>query len=1394
MTIIDLAFKTTFTPYQKLVLLGQTIPAAHIKTITPLHAELDYPDLTTFNIGNVTITLFDPEGRYNPNNPHNFWTQHSDNQTGYKSAIEIHIGYRQDGSIEAEKVFQGEVTNIRANLQPPEIVIDAVDASQTLRPAEVDDFGIQRRIVLPEAPEHATYSGRYPFPTHSVPSHRSVKAVTSITHDDMTDIGTISTEGTASPLNYQIKNNILETEGGPLHNGNLPIATYKDIYRYKRIDTLLKKLLAHYDITDYHIDIPEQHTDTPHYASLGRPGWELENLPDTDPQPWHWDGYVKDVKYDAENRKYYMLYGQQSEFQPDWLISYDVASDSWQRIATTNTQIGTFTREYEMWQLATDDYDTFYILATVYQTEGRSRIHGGGIVAPGTYDALETAPNSPITILKYVRTTNTWTKLNIAPENRPQIGHYYSAFPQPTSTRYPMLPDNRSGFAIKTTSDAQKQLFYVGYRGIHTINLKDASQAIFKTIPTDSRRATDFHLGDTDENTYVAWIEEINNYSVIKVEDGTGQEVINQRIPDIGTRQAITISDLIYHNETLYAVIQVMSIQHVQGDPIQQISRGNLIKIDISNGTVENIQAYSDFLHAPRSPVVHKNAVYYFTGSHYQYQRPNTVDGRDREVAPTATTNTGNLIKINGSTITDLGLCWRSAFQNPLQHTNDANIGYGRHGGTASPMHTDGQNINFWAGYGNLNNINAHPTNDINNWHWLRYGTQLTHRIPAFHTNDKKAWELINELARLTNATINYRNGQFRFAPRTTRQTTLTQNLTKNSTTAQLENTERFDNTGLVLINDELIAYTAKQNNTELTGLTRGSELSQPTTHKKGDTVLFVDALVFNHPDKKNLASLKVNPDFHGIYNSITAKLTPIAGEKAEISIQNTDSIHTNGEKHRNFNFDILTWHERPWAETLLNAYLNEMQHAQHEVNLELPWSPHLKLGQTLVVDQQHVAHLRWTPVRILRIAHDFNARTTRITARTFGQPRITETALRFDADITHHRIYIIDEPIHQFVLPQAKGGLGNITYTLSQLPPGLVYTPASRNVLGTPTTLGTTIMTYTATASPQTTTLKFRITVVPPLSFTADTPQYIVYQQGCYIQHQLPEATGGIGRRTYTLDGLPHPLKFNPNTRTITGIVPNTDSCLSYKVKDTAGNTQEQTFDLIRDTPPTWRAIFITGDQLTAVDSDSHTARAFNINGTRTYADPTGTLQDINLGNGSWRGATATDNRKIFVDKTGKVKLYDMDNTEQTAEAFTLGTGDWQDVTHIGTNKLGFLDRQTAAVRIYTTAGVPQPAEDIVFPYRANYRSIAYYEDTNGDAKLAVLIEDIGMIFIWDIASAAFQPDSAIVTIPGSRNWQSICRHPDGHLLLTRANSPRLIAFTHTPRTRDPTKDIPLL
>ncbi|RKU28916.1 hypothetical protein C6499_09550 [Candidatus Poribacteria bacterium] len=1389
MPLTDYAFKTTFTPYRQLIILGERIDEKLIKSISPLNAELDYPDLTTFNIGNVSITLFDPDGEFNPNNSDdNFWTRHWNradvpehyNQVGYKGTVEIHIGYDRDGTIESEKIFEGEVANIRVNLQPPEVIIEAVDASQNLRPTKVDDFGIPRKVVLPED-EDATYTGRYPFPAYSIPAERSVSARTSIDQNEMADVGTIGTEGTASPLNYQIADNSIETEGGPLLPPNVPVATFKDIYRYKRIDTLLKNLLRHYDVQDFDIDILPQQTERPHFAANGRVGWELENLSTDLAREWNWDGYVKDVAYDSTNKKYYMLYGQQANHQPDRLIAYDVATDSWERIATTNITLRGVPREYEMWQLATDDFDNFYILATVHQTDADDEL------VRGTYDALESTFREPsqIAILRYQISTKTWTEIDDARGNQPQLGIQYRQFPHPLAfrNRLPMLPDTRTSFVIANFA-GEKKLVYRGKDGIHTYQLSDGTKSTLKTVPTAHLRSMDFWIGDA--NQFFAWVErdDTNNISTLRIDDGDGNAVVNQTYNSNHTfASLVSVSDMIYHNGSLYAVLQTGFIQ------------AYLVKIDVANGTVESLKYYDFYVKSARSPVVHNGEIHYFEGSHYQYDPRLGGTNLAFEAYPD---DTGHLIKITGDGVLDLGLCWRSAFQNPIDVGVD--IGFGRHGGTASPMISDGETIHFWAGYGDLHKLNDAPANDIDNWQWGQYSKQVPQRIPIFHTNGKQTWGLMNELARLTNATMSYRNGRFSFLPRATRQTNLRLDLSETTTShAAVIDAARFPTSGMVLINDELIAYTTKSaDNSDIELLTRGEEKSQPTTHKKGDTVLFVDALVFNHPDKQNLGSLKFKPDFLGIYNQLTAKLTPIAGENAAVFIENPESVAANGEKPRDFSFDMLTWHERPWAALLLDDYLLEMQQAQFEVELELPWSPHLKLGQTLVVDQQVVAHLRWTPVRILRISHDFDARTTRVTGRTFGLRRISQAALAFDGDVVQHRIYVVNEQITPFTLPTASGGLGTLTYSLSQLPAGLSFDSDTREVSGTPTALGTRIMTYTATdmsTVPQTAMLQFRITIVNPLAFDDTVPTELIYEKGCYIDYQLPAASGGIGRIFYEAMGLPTFLNFDElpplsrgdgeleeTARRITGIMQEIGQFgIQYSAWDSAESPTyvTQGFNIRGENLREWSAFFVSDTRVSLVHNSDNKVRVYDLAGNRVLSE------DLPLPAGAfnWTGAALTDNRKIFVNNTtGEAHFFDDQNREQSSEKIALGDGDWQDVCRIGTNKLGFLDRDAGAVRVYgpgarlgnlASVMVRMASDDIVFGMMANWRGIAA---NAGGSMLYVLVADLPFLLAWDIGSGAFVPAENIPIIPGSVGWQAVALMSGDRLGLVRANSTRVV------------------
>ena len=101
-------------------------------------------------------------------------------------------------------------------------------------------------------------------------------------------------------------------------------------------------------------------------------------------------------------------------------------------------------------------------------------------------------------------------------------------------------------------------------------------------------------------------------------------------------------------------------------------------------------------------------------------------------------------------------------------------------------------------------------------------------------------------------------------------------------------------------------------------------------------------------------------------------------------------------------------------------------------------------------------------------------------------------TSLIFNPRTIADQTLLVDTPITSLALPVAMGGTPPYTYTLSPIPAGLDFTEDSRSLSGTPTTIGTANVTYTATdEAGESTTLTFTITVTGfdprPLDVNAD-------------------------------------------------------------------------------------------------------------------------------------------------------------------------------------------------------------------------------------------------------------------------------------------------------------------
>ncbi|ACU05937.1 putative Ig domain-containing protein [Pedobacter heparinus] len=142
-------------------------------------------------------------------------------------------------------------------------------------------------------------------------------------------------------------------------------------------------------------------------------------------------------------------------------------------------------------------------------------------------------------------------------------------------------------------------------------------------------------------------------------------------------------------------------------------------------------------------------------------------------------------------------------------------------------------------------------------------------------------------------------------------------------------------------------------------------------------------------------------------------------------------------------------------------------------------------------------------------------------------------------------------------VIPAATGGTTPYTYTATNLPPGLTFDPATREIKGIPTQKGTYTVHVTATDSNgNNVTQDYTIVVRDPLAL-ANTPLANGTVGSPYPTQTIPAATGGSGSYTYTASGLPPGLTFDAATRQITGTPTQAGTfTVPVQVADTEGNT----------------------------------------------------------------------------------------------------------------------------------------------------------------------------------------------------------------------------------------------
>lgn len=167
---------------------------------------------------------------------------------------------------------------------------------------------------------------------------------------------------------------------------------------------------------------------------------------------------------------------------------------------------------------------------------------------------------------------------------------------------------------------------------------------------------------------------------------------------------------------------------------------------------------------------------------------------------------------------------------------------------------------------------------------------------------------------------------------------------------------------------------------------------------------------------------------------------------------------------------------------------------------------------------------------------------------------------------------FLAGSPITPFTLPGAKGQTA-LTYSTSTLPRGLIFTPATRRISGTPTEAGTVTVTYTARdTNALTVSQTFDITIrqdLMPGFGSATIPNQTYTQNERIPTLQLPIASSGDAPITYSVSPLPSGLAFNAILRRITGTPQVTGTrTIIYTAKDSDGDSARLTFTITVNAP----------------------------------------------------------------------------------------------------------------------------------------------------------------------------------------------------------------------------------
>lgn len=549
----------------------------------------------------------------------------------------------------------------------------------------------------------------------------------------------------------------------------------------------------------------------------------------------------------------------------------------------------------------------------------------------------------------------------------------------------------------QVTGDASK------YTAELTIPQSNTSTKVTITVPADAAQVANSNpavlgpLEATSKTFEIAAPTAVANVvgadSVCVLEKGIIEnDILNDVIPHLGSDaggafigvfEPVEIADYVYYVTQIRKLTQTVDddgdlvIPENPENFLSNLQAGAaLVRVNTANCQFEILKAYSDVTLAARSLEVDGSDLYFLEGSHYMYE-----DGTEFS-DPDWREKVGKLYKIEhpSTTIQEIGRNRRSATTTDNPDTEETDYFYGIHGGTPAPIVVDTDDaIHLITGYDNFDDIgeprSEQPFDHIGNWHWIQYDNKINQRISEVLTNGRTGFDVLKDIAIITNSILGFKNDTFFMRPREPQKALNGGgsgiNATQTTLTADALNWGDFPSEGWLQIGNELIKHSGADENGQFANLVRGVEGTTATAHTGNFDIHFVDHILSLNQDtlEMPIKSIAARNDNRQFYNRVKLRFND--GEELP-PIDDPKSISENGAS-KLLNLDVpLDSHQRVWGEWLARKYLARFKDVHQILNLTLKPTPYIDPGEVVYLKIPERMHLNGARCQVLDVPESF--------------------------------------------------------------------------------------------------------------------------------------------------------------------------------------------------------------------------------------------------------------------------------------------------------------------------------------------------------------------------------------------------------------------------------------